>query len=249
MANRYRYCHSYCLCCRRGSLCSPRKTKQNLTIPVQRSHSVSGENRLLYGKTLLRNHPTHYLLTAAFGILGGLLVAFLHGFTANGLWAAAHFSTSDFGFWMFTTALLVLWSEKRVTACVNAGLYIFFMFLVTTVCMSLGQFDHGGTPYPTLPDMIWHSLPGWLWYSVPPALLCVTLAAVLWNGRKSGIFGAVLRWLPLAFLVLETGYWFCFVFTQKTRLFAALIDLLCAAGYFVLILLPAIRRKRGDKSC
>ena len=200
------------------------------------------------GRTLLRGCPAHFLLTASAGILGGLLVAFIFEFPSDGLWAAAYWSTSVYGFWIFTTSLLVLWSEKRHVACIGSGLYIFFMFLVTTVYMSLRLFYRGGTPYETLFDMTLHSFSGWLWYSTPPALLCAGLAAVLWGGRKAGTIGAVLRWLPFAFLCLETGCLLFYVFTQSTRLFPALTELLCTAGYFVLILLP-ILMKRGDQKC
>ena len=200
-------------------------------------------------RTLLRGCPAHFLLTAAAGIIGGLLVAFFFDFSSDGLWAAAYWSSSVYGFWIFTTSLIVLWSSKRYVACIGSGLYIFFMFLVTTVCMSLGLFYRGGTPYETLFDMALHSLPGWLWYSIPPALFGAGLAAVLWGGRKAGTVGAVLRWMPLAFLCLETGWLFFYVFTQSTRLFPALTDLLCTAGYFVLILLPILMKKRGDGKC
>ena len=117
-------------------------------------------------RALLRGRPLHYLLTAVFGILGGLLVAFFSEFPSDGLWAAAYWSTSVYGFWIFTTSLLVLWSEKRHVACIGSGLYIFFMFLVTTVYMSLRIFYRGGTPYETLFDMTLHSFSGWLWYSL-----------------------------------------------------------------------------------
>ena len=199
-------------------------------------------------RTLLRGRPLHYLLTAVFGILGGLLVAFFSEFPSDGLWAPAYWSTSIYGFWIFTTSLLVLWSEKRYVACIGSGLYIFFMFLVTTVCMSLRLFYRGGTPYETLFDMTLHSFPGWQRYSIPPALLSAGLAAGLWGGRKAGTVGAVLRWLPFVFLCLETGWLFFYVFAQSTRLFPSLTDLLCTAGYFVLILLP-ILMKRGDRKC
>ena len=199
-------------------------------------------------RALLRGRLLHYLLTAVFGILGGLLVAFFSEFPSDGLWAAAYWSTSVYGFWIFTTSLLVLWSEKRQVACVGSGLYIFFMFLVTTVYMSLRLFCRGGTPYEMLFDMTQHSFPGWLWYSIPPALLSAGLAAVLWGGRKAGAIGAVLRWLPFVLLSFETVFLFFYVFTQSTRLFPALTDLLCTAGYFVLILLP-ILMKRGDQKC
>lgn len=199
-------------------------------------------------RTLLQGRPLHFLLTAVFGILGGLLVVFIFEFPSDGLWAAAYWSTSVYGFWIFTTSLLVLWSEKRHVACIGSGLYIFFMFLVTTVYMSLRLFYRGGTPYETLFDMALHSISGWLWYSIPPALLSAGLAAVLWGGRKAGTVGTVLRWLPFVFLCLETGWLFFYVFTQNIRLFPALTDLLCTVGYFVLILLP-ILMKRGDRKC
>ena len=131
------------------------------------------------GRTLLRGCPAHFLLTAAAGILGGLLVVFFSEFPSDGLWAAAYWSSSVYGFWIFTTSLLVLWSEKRHVACIGSGLCIFFMFLVTTVYMSLRLFCRGSTPYETLFDMILHSISGWLWYSIPPALLSAGLAAVL----------------------------------------------------------------------
>lgn len=200
------------------------------------------------GRTLLRGCPAHFLLTASAGILGGLLVAFIFEFPSDGLWAAAYWSTSVYGFWIFTTSLLVLWSEKRHVACIGSGLYIFFMFLVTTVYMSLRLFYRGSTPYETLFGMALHSISGWLWYSIPPALLSAGFAAVLWEGRKAGTVGTVLRWLSFVFLCLETGWLFFYVFTQNTWLFPALTDLLCTAGYFVLILLP-ILMKRGDCKC
>lgn len=200
------------------------------------------------GRALLRECPVHFLLTTAAGIIGGLLVAFFFEFPSDGLWAAAYWSTSVCGFWIFTISLLVLWSEKRHVACIGSGLYILFMFLVTTVYMSLRLFYRGGTPYETLFDMALHSLPGWLWYSISPALFGAGLAAVLWGGRKAGTVGTVLRCLPFVFLCLETGWLFFYIFTQSTRLFPALTGLLCTAGYFVLILLP-IWMKRGDRKC
>ena len=140
------------------------------------------ETSPICGRTLLRGCPAHFLLTASAGILGGLLVAFIFEFPSDGLWAAAYWSTSVYGFWIFTTSLLVLWSEKRHVACIGSGLYIFFMFLVTTVCMSLRLFYRGSTPYETLFGMALHGISGWLWYCILPALLCAGLAAVLWGG-------------------------------------------------------------------
>ena len=199
-------------------------------------------------RTLLQGRPLHYLLTAVFGILGGLLVAFFSEFPSDGLWAAAYWSTSVYGFWIFTTSLLVLWSEKRHVACIGSGLYIFFMFLVTTVYMSLRIFYRGGTPYETLFGMALHSISGWLWYSIPPALLSAGFAAVLWGGRKAGTIGAVLRCLPFVFLSFETIFLFFYVFTQSTRLFFGIDRSFMYRRIFVPILL-LILMKTGERKC
>lgn len=42
------------------------------------------------GRALLRERPLHHLLTAVFGMLGGLLVEFFSEYPSDGLWAAAH---------------------------------------------------------------------------------------------------------------------------------------------------------------
>lgn len=166
-------------------------------------------------RTLLRGRPAHFFLTAVFGIIGGLLVVFIFEFPSDGLWAAAYWSSSVYGFWIFTTSLLVLWSEKRHVACIGSGLYIFFMFLVTTVYMSLRLFYRGSTPYETLFGMALHSISGWLWYSIPPALLSAGLAAVLWGGRKAGTVGTVLRWLPFVFALRRAGC--SFMYSRKAQ--------------------------------
>ena len=46
-------------------------------------------------RALLRGRLLHYLLTAVFGILGGLLVVFFSEIPSDGLWAAAHSTRSE----------------------------------------------------------------------------------------------------------------------------------------------------------
>ena len=59
----------------------------------------------------------------------------------------------------------------------------------------------------------------------------------------AGILGGFLVAFILEFP--SDGLWEA---AHSTRLFPALTDLLCTAGYFVLILLP-ILMKRGDRKC
>ena len=75
---------------------------------------------------------------------------------------------------------------------------------------------------------------------------------------KTLLRGRPLHYLLTAVFGMLGGFLVAFVFefpsdglwaaAHSTRLFPALTDLLCTAGYFVLILLP-ILMKRGDRKC
>ena len=78
-----------------------------------------------------------FIIVAALGIAAGLLVALFLWLPDNELWDFSYFSSDTYGFWLFTTAIIVLFSEKRFVAAINAGLYVFFLFLITTAFQSL----------------------------------------------------------------------------------------------------------------
>ena len=76
------------------------------------------------GRALLRECPVHFLLTAVFGILGGLLVVFIFEFPSDGLWTAAH-STRLFPALLdllctagyFVLILLPIWMKRGDRKC------------------------------------------------------------------------------------------------------------------------------------
>ena len=202
----------------------------------------------IFGRVLLRGCPAHFLLTAVAGILGGFLVAFILEFPSVGLWGGGILEHVRLRFLDIHDLASCAVQREEICRLHRFGtVYLFYVPCDDGIYVA-PPFCRGGTPYETLFDMTLHSISGWLWYSLPPTLLCAGLAAVLWGGREAGTIGAVLRWLPFVFLCLETGYLFFYVFTQSTRLFPALTDLLCTAGYFILILLP-ILMKRGNQKC
>ncbi len=126
-----------------------------------------------------------FIIVAALGIAAGLLVALFLWLPDNELWDFSYFSSDTYGFWLFTTAIIVLFSEKRFVAAINAGLYVFFLFLITTAFQSLIMFYNAEyIPFDTIGEMIVGSIGGWLWYSILPAIMCMVLAAVLWSARK-----------------------------------------------------------------
>jgi len=182
-------------------------------------------------KTLLKDNAKSYLFITALGVLAGFLVVLFCEVPDHPLWAFYYWSSNTFGFWMFSTSLLVLFSESRRCAAINAGIYIFLMFLITTAYKTFHQYRNGNTPFGSLPEVLANSVSGWLLYSVPPALMCAALGLALWSGRRNTAWGRILKALPAVFLLIETAILFYNVFAYQTKLFSALTNLICLAAY------------------
>ena len=183
-----------------------------------------------YGRT--RN----YILTAALGIAAGLLTASFLWLPDSTLWDFSYFSSDAYGFWMLTTAIIVLFSEKRYVAAINAGVYVFFLFLITTVFQSLKMFCSSEfTPFETIGELIIGSIGGWLWYSIIPASVCAVLASVFWSAREKTVLGKLLLFVPLVILAVETIWLLISVFAYHTRLFSAITNLVCIIAYCKII--------------
>lgn len=182
-------------------------------------------------KPLFKDNIRSYLLIFMCGILAGFAVVLLCELPNNDLWDFYYWSSSTFGFWMFSTSLIVLFSEKRKCAAINAGIYIFLMFLITTVYKSFCLYWDGNTPFHSLLDLSVNSVYGWLIYSIPAALLCAALALVLWSGRKNTFWGKTLKVLPAVFILIETVILLYSVFAYQTKLFSALTNLICLVVY------------------
>lgn len=185
-------------------------------------------------KVLFRDKLKSYFFVVALGLLAGLTVVFFIEVPDNGFWSFYYWSSSTFGFWMFSTSLIVLFSENRKCAAINAGI---------SHIPDVPYYDR--TPIvPTLPQRSdaagviiqtdTESYGGWLLYSVPPAFVCAVLGVILWSGRKNTIWGKLLRTMPAVFLFAETAVLFYTVFCLYTRFFSALSDLVCFLAYSVI---------------
>ena len=196
---------------------------------------MATKNDLNQMKVFFRDKLKSYCFVIALGMLAGLSVVLFIELPDNSLWSFYYWSSSTFGFWMFSTSLLVLFSENRKCAAFNAGIYIFLMFLITTAHQSLQIYQSGVTQFNSLSELAVNHIGGWLLYSIPPALVCALLGIVLWSGRKNSLWGKILRLLPAVFMLIETVILFYWVFTCKTKLFSALSDLACLLAYFLII--------------
>lgn len=184
---------------------------------------------------IFKDNIKSYLLIFLLSIIAGLSVVFFCEFPNNDLWAFSYWSSETFGFWMFSTSLIVLLSEKRKTATINSAIYIFVMFLITTIYKSFRLYLNGYTPFNSLIDLSLNSIYGWLLYSVPPAIICGILGAILWSGRKNNIYSKILCILPGVFIFVESIILFYSVFINHTKLFSAITDLIWFILYVIFL--------------
>jgi len=185
--------------------------------------------------SLFKDNLKSYLIILILGILAGISVIFFSSFPSDDLWAFSYFSSGTLGFWMFSTSLIVLFSEKRKTGAINAIIYIFVIFLMTEIYKSFRTYLYGYATYNSLLELSLNSLKDWLEYSIIPAPLGGILAFILWNGRKENLAGKILRILPTAFILLETISLFYTAFVNHTKLFPEIIDLVCLILYIIVI--------------
>lgn len=199
-------------------------------------------------KPIFKDKLMSYFLISACGVLAGFAVVLHCELPDNELWSFYYWSASTFGFWMFSTSLIVLFSENRKCAAVNSGIYIFLMFFITTAYKSLSMFREGLTPFQTLGELTLNSITGWLLYSIMPAVVCAVLGLVLWSGRKNTVLGKILRLLPMLFITAETIVMLYYVLTTHTKLFSALTNLLCLAAYILIYFFVMCRALNGEKN-
>ncbi len=186
-------------------------------------------------KTIFKYNLKSYLLIFLLSVVAGFLVVFFCEFPNNDLWAFSYWSSETFGFWMFSTSLIVLLSEKRKTAIINTIIYIFIMFLITTIYKSFRLYWNGYTPFNSLLELSLNSIYGWLLYSLVPALICGIFGAVLWSGRKNNVYGKFLCVLPVLFILVETITLFYSVLMTHTKLFSAVTDLIWIILYVIFL--------------
>lgn len=195
-------------------------------------------------KIMFRDNMKSYSCVFCLGILAGLSVVFFSGFPRDDLWALSYWSSETLGFWMFSTSLIVLFSEKIRVAIINTIVYIFNMFIITEIYKTLRNYFDGYEDYNNLLEVIATNVFDWFVYGIVPALICGVLGAVLWNGRKySNIFGKMLCVMPLVFIALETISLIKIFIVEHTRLFVVIVDLLCLITYYVIYEKYMVRKK------
>ena len=136
-------------------------------------------------KVLFRDKLKSYFFVVALGLLAGFSVVFFIEVPDNGFWSFYYWSSSTFGFWMFSASLIVLFSENRKCAAINVGIYIFLMFFVTTIHQSFRLYRSGAMQQESLSQLIPNHIGGWLLYSVPPAFVCAVLGIIHGPAEKT----------------------------------------------------------------
>jgi len=195
-------------------------------------------------KIIFRDNIKSYFLIFILGIVAGLSVIFFYEIPDNDLWAFSYWSSKTFGFWMFSTSLIVLLSEKRKAAFINSTIYIFVMFFVTTIHMTFRSYWSGYTPCTSLNELLLGHIYGWILYSLPIGVICGVLGAILWSGRKNKIHGKFLCVLPAIFILIETILLLYDVFTNHTKLFSAITDFIWFMLYLMFLRIEVFNNSR-----
>lgn len=183
-------------------------------------------------KIVFKNSKKSYFLVSVFGIAAGLLVAFFSLFPAEDLWGLAYFSSQTFAFWICTCSLIALFSEKNYVAGINVALYVFFMFYVTGIFKQLAKFRK---EYITKEEFL-NAFINKLSYGFVPALICFALAFALWYGRKNNMFSRIIRYLPLALIIIESADLILWFADTKQGLFMVIIEPVCGLVYAIIII-------------
>lgn len=199
-------------------------------------------------KVVFKDNIKSYLLVILLSILAGLSVVLCLTLPNNNLWSFSYWSSSTYGFWMFTTSLIVLLSEKRKTAIINASIYVFMIFLITTIYQSIKMYFYSYTPFDSLMEIPINSINGWLLYSIIPAVICGVLGAILYSGREDKIYGKILCIILAIFILIETIILFISVFTKQMKLFSSITDLISLILYIIFLIRFVFNKniKTGD---
>ena len=187
-------------------------------------------------KVFFKDNIKSYLLVILLSVLAGLSVVLCLMLPNNNLWSFSYWSSSTYGFWMFTTSLIVLLSEKRKTAIINASIYVFMIFLITTIYQLIKIHFNSYTPFDSLMEIPINSINGWLLYSIIPAVICGALGAILYSGREDKIYGKILCIMPAIFILIETIILFISVFTKQMKLFSSITDLISLILYIIFLI-------------
>lgn len=125
-------------------------------------------------------------------------------------------------------------------------MYVFMIFLITTIYQSIKMYFNSYTPFDSLMEIPINSINGWLLYSIIPAVICGTLGAILYSGRKDKIYSKILCIMPAIFILMETIILFISVFTKQMKLFSAITDLISLILY-ILFLMRCVFNKNIKK--
>lgn len=174
-------------------------------------------------KVFLSNKPKSYLVVILCGIIAGALTLLFNDFPNNDLWLFASFSSGTVGFWMFSTSSIVLLSGKRLTASINAGIYVFEIFTIyylkTTSLNSVSDIT------------LFTKVLQILLLSLLCGIIFGAMGAVLWSGKSDNIVGSILVSLPLSVVIAEAFLMLYVAVIHERYLFQALLDFLSAFIY------------------
>ena len=208
-------------------------------------------------KILFHDKIKSYLFVLIFGLAMGVMAGLTANLPGEDLWCFGYLGTAAYGFWMCSTSIIVLASDKRKTAVINTALYIISMFFVTAIFRSansyLISYATREAPYSLFYHLFRPELDTLKWYLgyifEGESILAIIASPILYFGRKDNLPGKILRILPLCYIVFEFAVFVIRIFSTHQMLDPAILDLLCAVVYILFIKNSFTKKvKKGEKS-
>lgn len=187
-------------------------------------------------KIKLQDTKRSYLCVVAFGFIVGLVTELVNLLPHDDLLGASSIAGS-FGFWIFTTTLVIHLSCSNKNAMLNTFLYLAFMCCGFYLLQGIIVYF---TPNVTVDGVFeWDHFIYWLLASV----VCAVTAFVLWFWNKGGALGSILYALPVAGMLIDTVNNCLKFYYSRTQLLQAAMDVV-----FLVIMLVIFVRKADVKA-
>ena len=190
---------------------------------------------------LLKDKLKSYMFVLIFGLIMGVMAGLTANLPGDDLWSVGYLGTGAYGFWMCSTSIIVLSSDKRKTAVINTALYVISMFFITAVFRSahsyLVSYAVREAPYSLFHHLFMDG--AWKWYLgyifEGETIFAIIASAILYFGRKENLPGKIIRYLPLCYLIFECCVFTIQIFTLKRMVIPVCVDLICITVYILFL--------------
>ena len=169
-----------------------------------------------------------FILVGILGVFAALLTVLLDFFPHDNIWTLSSFSGS-FGFWGFSTAVIVYLSTSKKAAGLNSFIYLAMMSVFFYIFKGISDTLNGVADYEM--EYLWLGI-SWIIASA----ICGIFGVITFLGKRNDIFGSFIFSLPLAVILSEGISCMCSVIINEKYLFQTIFNFIAAVLLYILFI-------------